>query len=88
LREEVLGVRERQPLGIKDVGIPEVSDGVEIATKESQNAIGIPRENPRVQQRIAEVPRNVASKAGRQWPRKCDGDDKIETRRSERGKEL
>ena len=59
LREEMLGVGQRQRLGMKDVRVPEPFQGAEIARQESQQVVRIPGKDPRVQQRVAEIPRNV-----------------------------
>ena len=55
LPNQMLRIRERQRLRMKDVGVPESVQRTEIAGQESQNVIGVPRENPRVQ---SESPRS------------------------------
>jgi hypothetical protein len=71
----MLRVRERERLGIKDIGAPESLQSLEIAGQEAQKVIGVPRESPAIQQRVAEVPRDVARQAACEWPGEDERDE-------------
>ena len=47
--------------------------------RESQQTVGVPRENPRVQQRVAEIPRDVAGEASGERPGEDESDRQIQS---------
>ena len=49
LRDQVLRVREREGLREENIRVPEISDRGDIAPEKSEQAVRIPRKNPRVQ---------------------------------------
>ena len=55
--------------------------------EESEQVVGIPRKNPRVQQRVAEIPRDIAGQTGGERPGEYESDAKIQQRRFDRGRE-
>jgi hypothetical protein len=80
----VLRVRKRQRLGVEDIGVPEIPQRAEIAGEESKQAVGIPREDPRVQQRIAKIPGDVGGQTECERPGEEDGDGAVDSRRDQR----
>jgi hypothetical protein len=84
LREQMFRVGERQRLWIKNVRVPEISNRAEVAAEKPQNAVGIPRQNPRVQQRVTQIPWDVSGEAGGERPRKNERDGEIQSRRLQR----
>ncbi len=82
LGDEVLRVGQGERLGMKDVGAPEAPQSAQVAGKKTQQMIGVPREDPRVQERVAEIQRDVARDAGRERPGEEERDAEIKNRGS------
>ena len=76
LRHQVLGVGERQRFRVEDVRVEVAAERAEIAAEEPEPVIGAPLQDPAVQHRVAEVPRDVAREARGQGPRHREGDDR------------
>jgi hypothetical protein len=77
LAEQVLGKRQRQRLGVEDVGVPEI-DQRDLAGQQSRHVLGAPAENPHVKQRVPQIARDVARDSRGQRPRHqhCDSDER------------
>ena len=78
LRRQVLGVGEREGLGVEDVGVEVAAERAQIAAEEAQPVIGAPLQDPAVEHRVAEVPGDVAAEARCKRPRQDERDQGIE----------
>ncbi len=77
LRDQMLGVRERQRCRVKDVRIEESRDAREIAAGDREKLLRVPGEDPHVEERIAEIRRHVASETARKRPRQDEREEQV-----------
>jgi hypothetical protein len=76
LAEEVFGKRERQRIRMKDVGVPELGPA-DRAEQESRDVLRPPRQNPHVEQGVAEIAGHIAAEAGGDGPGQNQRQDEI-----------
>src|SRR5262245_30043677 len=74
----MLGVRERQRFGIKDVAVPEIRERGKITAEHAQNLTRRPGENPAIERGIAEVGREPVARHARERPRHHQGNQAVE----------
>jgi hypothetical protein len=77
-------VGERQRMRIVDVGVPVAGERGQIAPDRAQQMVGVPGENPAVEERVAEIARKVPCEPSDERPGERDRQRGIGERRDER----
>src|SRR6185295_5176342 len=77
LRHEMLRVGERQRRRVEDVGIEEMAEMRGVAREDAAQLLAVPRQDPDVEDRVAQVPGDVAREPFRERPRHAEGDDGV-----------
>ena len=71
LSEQMLGQRERERIGMKNVGVPEFGPA-DRSGQQARHVLRAPAEDPHIEQRVAEIAGHVAAEAERERPREND----------------
>jgi hypothetical protein len=77
LGNQVLGVRQRERGGVEDVAVEERGERVEIAAERAPELLHVPRQDPDVEHRVAEIPGDITTQVPRQRPGHCHTEGEV-----------
>ena len=80
LRRQMLRVRERQRRRIEDVAVPIIAKRRNVASERTQHLPARPEQNPRVEQRVAQVARNLLGDDRGERPRQREREHEVADR--------
>ena len=77
LRGEMFRVRKRERMRIVDVRVPVLAKRAQVTGRRAQQVLGVPRQDPAVEQRIAQVGGQFACEAADERPRQDEREERI-----------